>query len=95
MLSTFYGWIDTRPTWDDTGITVFAVLITSFIFSILMTKYAWLWAIIIGAGIGLFNVFLSANYGALIVMLFAFAGAYSGVVVKKLIFEKNSDKKVK
>jgi hypothetical protein len=84
-ISIFYGWVDTRPSWDDTGITVFAVLLTTFVFGMLQPRYAWLWAIIIGSGIALFDAILSHNYGAMMVLVFAFAGAYSGALFKRII----------
>ena len=78
--------IDTSKNWNDTGITVGLVLISSFIFGVIMPRLAWLWAIIIGGFIFSFNAIQNNNYGSAGAILFAFVGAYSGVLLKKFFF---------
>ncbi len=77
--------IDTSKNWNDTGITVGLVLLSSFIFGAIMPGFAWLWAIIIGGFIFSFNVIQNSNYGSAGAILFAFIGAYAGVLFKKLV----------
>jgi len=89
-LSMLFGWVDTFPTWNDTGITAFTVLITSLVFGLMMPRYAWLWAIIISAGICLFNIYWYNNFESLMVLPFAFSGSYGGVFIRRIIFVKNS-----
>ena len=80
------GKVDTSKNWNDTGVIVGLVLISCFILSYLMKKFAWLWAIIIGGLIFCFDVLPNGNYGAAGAILFAFLGAYSGVFFRKYIF---------
>lgn len=77
--------MDSSRNWDDTGITVGLVLISSFLSAVIMPRFAWLWAIIIGGFIWAFNVVQSSNYGSFAALIFAFMGAYSAVLFKKLI----------
>jgi hypothetical protein len=89
ILSCLLGFIiakvDTSKNWNDTGITVGLVLLSAFMMGISMPKFAWLFAIIIGGFIFIFNVALSNNYGSAGAIAFAFIGAYGGVLFKKLI----------
>lgn len=84
------GKLDTLPHWDDTGITAFLVLITTFIFGWLLHTRGWLWAMIIGGCIVAFNIFPGKNYGVLIVFLFAFAGSYAGLLLRRFIGKSHS-----
>jgi|GEM_PF-884247 len=81
--------IDTSKNWNDTGITVFLVLISSVITGFIKPRYAWLWAIIIGGIIFSFNAIKAGNYGSALVFAVAFVGSYVGVMVKKIILNRN------
>jgi hypothetical protein len=75
--------LDTSRNWNDTGITVGLILITTSFFGLLISKFAWLWTIIIGGAIFAFNFALSENYSSWGAILFAFIGTYSSVLLKK------------
>jgi hypothetical protein len=77
------GWVDTRPTWDDTGVTVFFVLLTSALFGAVMPSRAWAFAFAVGGGVWGFNIVLAGNIGAGVVLIAAFVGAYGGVLLGK------------
>ncbi len=85
MIGFILAKIDTSKHWDDTGITVALVLISSFILGIIQPTFAWASAIIIGGFIFSFKVLESRNYGSAAAILFAFIGAYGGVLFKKYI----------
>ena len=88
------GWIDTRPKWDDTRITIAAILVTTFIPGILFPTRAWLWAVIVGCEVALFNLIPDGHTGGLIAVPVSFIGAYCGVLLRKVIAtgNPNSDK---
>lgn len=46
-------------------------------------KQAWLWAILVGAGIPLVGIVIQQNAGSLIALGIAFIGAYGGVLLRK------------
>jgi hypothetical protein len=79
----FIGWMDSRPNWDDTGITVFAILIATFILGLSSPKRAWAWALAVGIWTPIFELTPHPNYGSLAAIPFAFVGAYAGVLVRK------------
>jgi hypothetical protein len=79
------GWMDTRPTWDDTGITVTAILAATFIPGILYPSRAWLWALLVGCAVALFNLIPDGHTGGLVAIPISVCSAYAGVFIRKII----------
>ena len=79
------GWIDSSPRWNDTGITIGMIVLSSFAFGIMARRRIWLFALVIGLLVTLFNYVLHNNLQSAASIVFAFAGAYSGLLIKKLI----------
>ena len=69
------AWIDTRPRWDDTGITAGALAIAAALGSFARVP-PWLAAVLV-AGLILVAE-LSGGTGVLLAIPFALAGAYTG-----------------
>jgi hypothetical protein len=84
IIGFLIGWTDSGPTWDDTGITVSAIFGTALVAGILMRRYAWVWALAIGVGTPILNIVRHNSYESLVALPFAFAGAYVGVVIRKV-----------
>ncbi len=82
-LGIVIGWVDTRPTWDDTGITVGALAIVSAGFGLLMPKRAWAWGVAVGTGTPLLNIVLHGGFAALVALPVSFLGSYAGALVRK------------
>lgn len=78
------GWMDIRPNWDDTGITVMIVLIGSAVLGFTMPPRAWVWAIVLGIWVPLFNIIINQNYGSAVALVIAFTGSYIGAFTRKL-----------
>jgi nicotinamide riboside transporter PnuC len=78
------AWMDSRPNWDDTGITVAFILGTTMILGFSMPRFAWLWAILDGIWIPINNLIFHQQYTTLIVLMIAFMGSYSGVFIRKM-----------
>lgn len=74
------AWMDTRPHWDDTGITIGALLISTALISLLRVP-PWLVALL-GAGPMLIAE-LPGGTGVLIAIPFALAGAYAGAFIRR------------
>lgn len=83
ILGTSIAYIDTRPHWDDTGISVFMIFIASFICGTLSNQKIWLIALSVGIWIPLFNIISAHNYGSLLALVPAFLGAYGGYFAKR------------
>jgi len=77
------AWVDTRPHWNDTGITVMLLLLVSLVCGYFTTQKPWLIAFAAGLWVPLFNIALTGNFGVLAALGFTFAGAYAGYYLKK------------
>jgi hypothetical protein len=84
------GWVDSRPAWDDAGITAMALLSTSAIFGMLGRTRPWRWAILIGIWVPLIEIARSGNFGSLLALVFTFVGAYGGALLRRLL-EQNKN----
>jgi hypothetical protein len=84
-LGLLLGYVDSRPTWDDTGISAGLLLISSGILGALGPERPWLWALCVGIWILVFGISTGMNFGSLIALAVAFAGAYSGMLVRRAV----------
>ena len=84
ILVVFIAYIDTRPHWNDDGISVLMVLTVSFICGSITFQKTWLIALAVGIWLPLFNIILANNFGSFIVLLPAFIGAYTGFLSRKV-----------
>jgi hypothetical protein len=83
MLGLIIGWVDSRPTWDDTGVTAAAIFLVTASLGAAIPSRAWVWALAVGGCILILNIALNGNYGAILALIVAFIGAYAGAAVRK------------
>src|SRR3954470_17661477 len=76
------AYVDSRPGWDDTGVTALAVLVGCGLLGAIGPDRPWLWALAVGSWIPIFGIMGSGNYGALLALPVAFAGAYAGQALR-------------
>jgi hypothetical protein len=76
--------LDSQPTWDDTGITVSLILLTSALMAGLSTRRPWLWALLIGVWIPIFEIGGKAGAASLLALLMATIGAFAGYAVVRV-----------
>jgi hypothetical protein len=76
------AYVDSSPGWDDTGVSA-AVLGVSGMFGMLYPARPWLWALAVGTWIPAFGIVREFNYASLLALVFSFAGAYAGAVVRR------------
>ncbi len=88
LVGLFIAYVDSRPTWDDTGITVAMMLFGSGLITLLGYRRPWLVALAIGIWTPLYETYLSHNFHfpgvmllPLFVLLVCLAGAYAGWAV--------------
>lgn len=86
VLGLLIAWLDSRPHWDDAGISAFLLLIAAFVCGLLGRRYVWIVALSVGVWIPLSGIISSSNFGSLIALIPAFIGAYLGFYVGKLAF---------
>ena len=77
------GYVDSRPTWDDTGVTAGVLIIATAILGALAPERPWLWALCVGLWIPVFGIANGANYGSLLALALAFVGAYGGMLLRR------------
>ena len=85
-LGMLIGFIDSRPHWDDTGITVGMILIASAFLGFVRPRRVSIWALSVGIWIPVWDMVQNNNYSSFIALPIAFVGAYIGVLVYKLFF---------
>jgi hypothetical protein len=78
-------YVDSRPNWDDAGITALAIFISCGLLGILGPRRPWLWALAVGLWIPVIGIVAMHNFGTVLALLFAFAGAYLGMAVRKAV----------
>jgi hypothetical protein len=82
------AYVDSRPSWDDTGVTAFALLTSAAVFGLARPQRPWLWALAIGIWIPLFALLRTHAAGSLamfVVLAFPLAGAYAGMAVRRML----------
>jgi hypothetical protein len=85
ILGTGIGYVDSRPTWDDTGITVGAVFVSAAMLATIWPRSGWLAGLAVGLPVLAFDVALHGNYGAAAAVVLALAGAGAGILVSKAL----------
>lgn len=79
------AYVDSLPHWDDTGIAVLALLVSSGLLGMLSPRRPWLWALAVGVWIPLVGLVVRHDPTMLIVLGFPFIGAYAGMAVRLLL----------
>ena len=74
------AWVDTRPGWDDTGVTAGALLVAATAAALAGVR-PWLAAVLVVGP--LVAAELTGGPGALLGIPFALVGAYSGALVRR------------
>ena len=78
LVGMFLAYVDSRPTWDDTGIEVAAILLICGLLALIGFPRPWLLALLVGGWIPLYGILFSHNFGSIIALIIAFIGAYAG-----------------
>ena len=89
VMGILIAYVDSRPTWDDTGITAGTMLLSSGLLTLLGYRHPWLIALAIGLWTPLYETYLSSNYSLpgvilfpLIILLIPLVGAYGGWAIR-------------
>ena len=85
VIGIFICWIDSRPNWDDSGITAGMIFLSTAILGFVSPRYAYVWGLSVGIWIPLVGILLDHNFGSLIALVVAMGGAYVGAVISKAI----------
>ncbi len=77
--------IDTRPTWDDTGVTAGLLLGSAFVVSAISGRRPLLWGVLVGGPLAAMSVVGGALPVAIVVSAIALGGAGLGWVVRRSV----------
>ena len=78
LAGLFFLYIESRPTWDDTGILVGGILLVSGLIAVIGYRRPWLLALLVGGWIALYGIFITNSSGPVVALVIAFIGAYAG-----------------
>jgi hypothetical protein len=84
LLGLLLAWVDSRPTWDDTGVLVGMIVLATAVLGAIDPRRPWLWALGVGGWIPLHNLLATGNSASLLALAVALAGAYLGAGLRKL-----------
>ncbi|HKI55103.1 MAG TPA: permease prefix domain 1-containing protein [Anaerolineales bacterium] len=82
LAGLFSLYVDTRPTWDDTGILVGGLLLVSGLLTLLGHRRPWLIGLAMGIWIPMYEIYKSHDIMMLVVLLIPLIGAYGGWLVR-------------
>ena len=80
------AWVDSRPNWNDDGITAGAMMLAAGVLGLIGPRRPWLWALLIGIWIPAHAIARAPSTGALamlLVLIFPLVGAYIGMAVRR------------
>jgi hypothetical protein len=75
--------LDSPPGWDDTGITVVALVASAATVAFVSGRRPWLWGLLVGLPTPLVEIVTARNAGSLLALAFAVAGAAAGWAVRR------------
>lgn len=83
------AYVDSRPKWDDAGITAFSMLLSAGVLGLIGPQRPWLWALGIGIWIPFHGIAraptLGSLVGGLLILTFPMVGAYAGVAFRRVV----------
>ena len=82
LAGLFSAYVDSRPTWDDTGILVGGLLLASGLLTLLGHRRPWLIALSVGIWIPAYEIIKSNDFMMLVILLIPLIGAYGGWLVR-------------
>ncbi len=77
------AWLDTRPGWDDTGITAGLLVLAAGLVAALSGRRPWLWAVLVGAWTPAVEIVTGGSVASAIAIGFASVGALGGWLVAR------------
>ena len=85
------AYVDSRPGWDDTGITAGLLILAAGTAAVVSGRRPWLWAILVGAWTPLIEIATGGSPASLAALIFATAGALVGWLVRRSGLKNHDD----
>ena len=84
------GYVDSRPGWDDTGITAVVIALVAGAFGALTPRLAWLSGLLVGGIVPLIEIPWQHNAGSLLALMIAEVAAYAGAGLRVVVGAPNA-----
>ncbi len=88
LIGISIAYVDSRPTWDDAGITAFALLLSAAIIGFFVQRRPWLYGIAVGVFLPIVGIFRNHDFWMLTVLVIPLAGVYAGRASRRLFSNK-------
>jgi len=85
VVGLLIAYVDSLPKWDDTGITVFALVFCGGILGLIVKRRPWLYGLAIGLWLPFRAIVLTHDFRFVVVLAFPLVGVYAGWGLQKLI----------
>jgi hypothetical protein len=82
LAGLFVTFVDSRPTWDDTGVTAGLLFVSAGLLTVLGFRRPWLVGLAVGIWLPAYHIYRSHDLMMLIVLLIPMCGAYLGWVAR-------------
>jgi hypothetical protein len=80
------AWVDSRPHWDDAGITAGMLFLVCALLGAIDPRRAWQWALAVGLWIPLYGLLSRHDPRMVLVLVPPFLGAYLGAGIRSFVF---------
>lgn len=77
--------LDSRPGWDDAGITAGLLVASAALLAAIDGRRPWRWTLLVGSPLPILELPTSASAGPLVALVFAAVGASLGLLVRRLL----------
>jgi hypothetical protein len=77
--------LDSRPGWDDTGITAVLLAVAAGLVAAASGRRPWLWAILVGIWVPVVEIPATGGTGPILALAFAGIGALAGYGFARLL----------
>lgn len=82
------AWMDSRPHWDDTGITAASLLLSGGLSGLMGPRQPWRWGLAVGVWVPLTLIVrapaVRSVAGGLVILAIPMAGAYAGMALRRM-----------
>jgi hypothetical protein len=77
--------IDSRPGFDDTGVTATTLFASAAVAAALAQRRIWLWAVLVGIWVPLLEIPATGSWAPLVALVFSTAGAAVGYLIARAL----------
>lgn len=90
IIGILIAYIDSRPAWDDAGITAGALFLSAALIGLLLRRRPWLCGILIGVWLPAVQIYRTHDFRMLVIALIPLVGAYIGWGFRKVFWETSA-----